>query len=229
MLTRIVYKCTATLVIWFFRFFLFALCRTEIKNLAVLPDTNFIIASNHLSHLDWILLYTYFHFKKKRAIHFLAKKELNDVFILRVLVDQFHAITIDRDKFSVSSLKQVLKASKIPGSIIGIFPEGTRSLTGTIQEGKPGVGRLFKLTKLPILPVAMDGTREVLPPGSKFLKIKKIKVNFGNLIHFDKERHNNLSDKQVVDMIMNTINKLQLENKCNNGYQPPLSVVQFPD
>ena len=68
-----------------------------------------------------------------------------------------------------------------------MYPEGKRSLDGKIQEGKLGVAKIFLKTGVPILPVGIKGTFEVMPPHGK-LKIKKIvRVNIGKPLYFEKE------------------------------------------
>src|SRR5580692_695952 len=51
------------------------------------------------------------------------------------------------------------------GQLFGIYPEGTRSPDGRLYRGRPGVGWLALRSGLPVIPVALSGTREVLPPG----------------------------------------------------------------
>jgi len=59
---------------------------------------------------------------------------------------------------------------------------------GKMQKPKSGVGKLHLLTSLPILPVAIKGTFELLPPGKVFPKLKRIiKINVGEPMVFEKE------------------------------------------
>jgi 1-acyl-sn-glycerol-3-phosphate acyltransferase len=54
------------------------------------------------------------------------------------------------------------------GKLLGIYPEGTRTPDGRLYRGKTGPVRLSLRTGVPIIPVAMIGVFEILPPGAKF-------------------------------------------------------------
>ncbi len=160
----------------------------EIKGKENIPEGNFILASNHESHLDQIA----------NGIVCVPKKfsyigQIDTYSGLeRVLRDfvYFIAGVIRLDRTSQKSKEKVLKKSvkflKEGGSLI-IYPEGTRTRTGKMGKGKWGVTRLLFKTGVPILPVALDGTFELWPPGGK-LKIKKtVKINIGKPLYFARE------------------------------------------
>jgi long-chain acyl-CoA synthetase len=60
-----------------------------------------------------------------------------------------------------------------------IFPEGTRSVSGQIQEFKSSLGYLALRSKKGILPVHLSGTFEAMPKGSSYIKRKPLGVRFG--------------------------------------------------
>jgi 1-acyl-sn-glycerol-3-phosphate acyltransferase len=75
------------------------------------------------------------------------------------------------------------------GYILNIYPEGTRSRDGKLHEFKPGVARLHLESGAPVLPVAVKGSYELMPPGQK-LKIKKtVSLIVGKPLDFEKERN----------------------------------------
>lgn len=74
------------------------------------------------------------------------------------------------------------------GLILIIYPEGERSRDGKLHEFKPGAARLHLESGAPILPVAIKGSYELMPPGGK-LKIKKtVVITVGKPLDFEKER-----------------------------------------
>ena len=74
------------------------------------------------------------------------------------------------------------------GRMIGIFPEGTRSLDGKLQKAFTGVGKIALSKKVPIIPVGLIGTFEILAKGKKLPKLKKATIKIGEPMHF-KEYH----------------------------------------
>jgi 1-acyl-sn-glycerol-3-phosphate acyltransferase len=60
-----------------------------------------------------------------------------------------------------------------------VFPEGTRSRDGSIGTFKPGIGLLAERTGRPVLPVRIDGTWQVLPPGRAVPRRGRVTVRFG--------------------------------------------------
>ncbi len=84
------------------------------------------------------------------------------------------------------AVEQAIKALKNKDTLI-LYPEGTRTRTGAIGKGKRGTAKFFLETGTPILPMAINGTFKLMPPGGK-LKIRKIvKINIGEPLYFEQE------------------------------------------
>ena len=97
------------------------------------------------------------------------------------------------------------------GKIIGIYPEGTRSLTGKLQRAKTGVARLALLSGVPVIPVGLIGTFEILPKGKYMPKLRKAAMNIGKPMHFDEYYNKNINKKilrEITTKIMKNIAKL---------------------
>jgi 1-acyl-sn-glycerol-3-phosphate acyltransferase len=128
---------------------------------------------NHQSMLDIIVLYRLFvHFK------WVAKKELFKVPISGWNMTLNRYISVDRgNKAShIKMLKQCEDNLKNGNSIM-IFPEGTRSVDGQIHNFKEGAFKIALVSKVPILPIVLDGTSDLLPKnGFIFRKKSTIKV-----------------------------------------------------
>jgi 1-acyl-sn-glycerol-3-phosphate acyltransferase len=65
------------------------------------------------------------------------------------------------------------------GHAFGIYPEGTRSRDGRLYRGRTGVGWLALAARAPVVPVALTGTDEVQPVGSRRLRIHPVHIRFG--------------------------------------------------
>ncbi|MEN9325543.1 MAG: hypothetical protein RL414_1297, partial [Actinomycetota bacterium] len=123
-----------------------------------------VLASNHISYLDFALIGTP-AVPKKRYIRFMAKKEIFDNKLAGPLMRGMKHISVDRDKGS-TSLVHAMRALRA-GEIIGIFPEATISLSWEVKELKSGAIRLAQGAGVPVIPVALWGSQRILTKGHK--------------------------------------------------------------
>ncbi len=153
-----------------------------------IPDGNFILVANHQSHLDELA--TAF-VCLPRKFRFIGRvDDINGT--AKMFLDLFYYLfgVIPLDRKNKESKKKVIKEaidSLKKNNILILYPEGTRTRTGKMGEGKVGTAKFFLATGTPILPVGIKGTAELLPPGGK-LKIKRnISINVGKPIFFKRE------------------------------------------
>ncbi len=135
----------------------------------------FVVVCNHQSYFDIFTLVCVL----RRAPHFLAKKELFQIPIFGQLLSLAQVIKIDRQDpdAAIESIKRGL--TKGISRPIAIFPEGTRSPDGHFQPfRKKGLNILIE-TGLPLFPMAIKGTRRVMPKGSYTVKSATIQVKVG--------------------------------------------------
>ena len=174
-----------------------------IKNLP--ENAGFIVAANHASYMDHLMISAIIipHYNQK--LYFLAKKEHFESPYQRIWHEHVGAIPIDRKKGGKRALKIAIGYLR-KGKIIGIYPEGTRTLTGKMQKGKTGVAVLALGAKVPVLPVGLIGTFQILPKGKFIPRFKRAVVNIGRPMYFDKyyEMENN---KKVLRIITTKIMK----------------------
>ena len=163
--------------------------KLDFQGIEHLPDRNHggaIIAINHISYLDFALAGTA-ALPMKRYVRFMAKKELFDNKIAGPLLRGMHHISVDRSNGSASFV-QALRALR-DGEIIGIFPEGTISVSFEIKELKSGVVRLAQGAGVPVIPTIIWGSQRLWTK-----KVKRnlrqrgvpISVAFGEPIYFEK-------------------------------------------
>jgi 1-acyl-sn-glycerol-3-phosphate acyltransferase len=122
------------------------------------PEGQFIIASNHLGRLDSSLLY--YVFNRDDIILPTAEKYKNHPLYGR-LGKAMGAIWLNRFDADIHAIKEILRRLKA-GGLLAIAPEGTRSKSETLQEGKPGVAYLASKVNIPIIPIAITGTEDRL-------------------------------------------------------------------
>lgn len=136
-----------------------------------------VIASNHQSMWDiWALAANI-----PVRYHFVAKKELKKIPIFGRAVIAGGNVFIDRGNWpsAVESLKEAGQRLKEERSTAVVFPEGTRSLTGDLQRFKKGPFIMAIEAGVPIVPVVVDGTFEILPKRGIRLRPQPVTVRFG--------------------------------------------------
>ncbi len=126
-----------------------------------------LIVSNHLSFLDPPMVACVM----EREIHFLARKTLFKKNGFGWLISSLNSIPVDQEKPDMNGLRIIIKRLK-EGHAVLLFPEGARSLDGTLQAGAPGAGLVAAKAGVPILPVRIFGSYEVLPRGQDGEKVK---------------------------------------------------------
>src|SRR6202034_3080095 len=97
------------------------------------------------------------------------------------------------------------------GKLFGIYPEGTRSPDGRLYRGRPGVGWLALRSGLPVIPVALSGTRKVLPPGRMIPRPGRIGVTIGKPVALAPELFDappGQARRQIADQVMSAIQQL---------------------
>lgn len=126
------------------------------------PDRTYVVVANHQSMADIIVLY-----KTRMQFKWVAKESLFGIPVLGWTMALNKHIRLSRGEFG--SIKKIYRdaASWLrAGMSVVFFPEGTRSET---DEMNPFLNGSFKLAikeKVPVLPVAINGTRNAIPKGS---------------------------------------------------------------
>jgi 1-acyl-sn-glycerol-3-phosphate acyltransferase len=123
-----------------------------------------VIASNHVSYLDFIFC-GLGALQSRRLVRFMAKQS---IFAHRVggpLMRGMHHIPVDRDA-GAASYKAALEALKA-GEVVGVFPEATISQSFTVKEIKTGASRMAAATGVPLVPLALWGGQRLWTKGRK--------------------------------------------------------------
>lgn len=139
-----------------------------------------IFIANHLSNFDGVVLNSIL---KNNSAAFMAGIKLGKNSFTSFFLKSINHIPITPGSPDKSAIKSALKHLKSGGSIV-IFPEGTRSRTGSLISVKKGFVLLVKLAAIPVVPIALEGTEIVLPindtdMGGEKLHKSKVKVKVG--------------------------------------------------
>lgn len=139
-------------------------------------DEAYIFVSNHLSFLDIPVLFKIIPVN----LHFVAKTEIKRMPFVGWYMWATGMIFIDRQnrERAIQSLKRAGKLIKSGKNVI-MFPEGTRSRDGSVQDFKKGPFVLAAEAGLRIIPVAISGADQVVPPGTMKLKSGTVHVHLG--------------------------------------------------
>ncbi|HEX5828763.1 MAG TPA: lysophospholipid acyltransferase family protein, partial [Candidatus Limnocylindrales bacterium] len=138
----------------------------QVEGLEHIPRTgSVILACNHISNADPVVLGAWItHALKRRRIHWLGKKELFDWPVVGMMAASGGVHPVDRDAADVEAFRL---ASRIleKGFVLLVFPEGTRSPTGELQEAKDGVALLAIRTGAQVVPIGVSNTDAVWRKG----------------------------------------------------------------
>jgi 1-acyl-sn-glycerol-3-phosphate acyltransferase len=122
----------------------------------------YVIAANHETYVDGMLIGSYLPREHFKVLSCIAASELADRhgILGRVILRVGRAIPIDRFGNPVRGL--IIAKKKVDeGNIMLVHPEGTRSLDGRLGEMKDGAAYIAIKSKVPLLPVFIDGAYEV--------------------------------------------------------------------
>jgi 1-acyl-sn-glycerol-3-phosphate acyltransferase len=146
-------------------------------------DRPAILAANHTSHADTsLLLYALPQATRERTVVAAAA----DYWFQRPWLGRFVALWLNTFPFSrtggpqavLSSSSELLKS----GWNLLVYPEGTRSIDGRLQDFKPGVGFLSTETGAPVIPLHVRGSHRVMPKGQRLPLPAPVRIRIGKPI-----------------------------------------------
>ncbi len=127
------------------------------------PKQSYVIVANHLSQFDIFVLYGYLGMD----FRWVMKHELRKVPVIGICCEKLGHIFINRSdsQAAIASLNAA-RARLSNGASVVFFPEGTRSRDGQLKPFKKGAFKMAQELQLPVLPVTLTGTFDILPPGT---------------------------------------------------------------
>jgi 1-acyl-sn-glycerol-3-phosphate acyltransferase len=179
----------------------------------------FIIASNHLSFIDSMII----PLMAPRRVGYLAKAEYFTGsglggWLTKTWFTALGALPVEREthRAAQASLDTALAVLKDGGGF-GLYPEGTRSRDGRLARGKTGVAWLALTAECPVVPVGVIGTDRIQPVGARWPRPHRATVIFGKPLTFPEyqgKAGNNRARREVTDRIMEAIHELSGQEKA---------------
>ncbi|HEY1569744.1 MAG TPA: lysophospholipid acyltransferase family protein [Pseudonocardiaceae bacterium] len=172
-----------------------------------------VLASNHLAVADSFFL----PLMVSRRVTFLAKREYFTGRGVKGLLKRWFFAGVGQvpiDRSSAAAAQAALDTGVrllTEGSLLGIYPEGTRSPDGRLYKGKTGLARMVLKSGVPVIPVVMVGTDKANPIGSKMWRPYPIRIKIGAPLDFS--RYEGLAgdrfvERSVTDEIMYALMEL---------------------
>jgi 1-acyl-sn-glycerol-3-phosphate acyltransferase len=172
---------TAIARFWGRTLLVFAGVKVEVEGIErIQPDRGYVFASNHLSYMDTPVMLA----SIPADFRFLAKAGLFKIPFLGSHLKRAGHISVPRDdpRAAIKTLSQAAATIEAKKIALLVFPEGGRSATGELQPFEEGAAYLAIKGQVPIVPMALIGTRAVLPMhGLKFTG-GRVKVRVGEPI-----------------------------------------------
>src|ERR671918_53689 len=159
--------------------------RPGARGLANMPQTGgFIFAANHPSFVDSLFM----PLACPRPVVFLGKADYFDSWRTRWFFRAANVIPVRRQGGPAGEAAILAGIAALKeGYAVGIYPEGTRSPDGRLYRGKTGVARMALEARVPVIPVSIRGTREVMPLDAKVPRMSgRVVVEFGKPLSFER-------------------------------------------
>ncbi|MBI3027769.1 1-acyl-sn-glycerol-3-phosphate acyltransferase [Candidatus Woesearchaeota archaeon] len=179
-------------------------------------DKPFIIAANHSSYYDALLIPCIILPRLNKKIHAMANSYYWKPFLTRFFLNLWEAVPVYVEKEKNSKEKNKAAFEKAinylkNNELIMIFPEGARSHEGKLKKAYTGVARLALAAKVPVLPFGIIDAYKVLQKGKMLPRFIRCEVRVGKLIYFDKFYNKKINKRMlegVTKKIMKEIAKL---------------------
>lgn len=176
------------------------LTHTEFRGLEYIPKSGpVLITTNHLSRMDIPILFVQ---KAREDITALVADKYQNNLFFRWFSQTSCGIWIDRNRADFSAFQAAYQVLK-NGGALGISPEGTRSQTGSLLEGKPGAVFIATKSDVPIVPVGITGSETAFDQ-LQHLKKPRMVAQFGPAYHLPPLDRNRRTEhiKELTDEIM---------------------------
>jgi 1-acyl-sn-glycerol-3-phosphate acyltransferase len=204
-----------------------AIFRPHVTGMENVPKKGkFIVASNHLSFFDSVIIQSLF----PRQVAFFAKAEYFTTkgfkgWFMKSFFTAVGSIPVERGApgaatAALDKLVEVLDSDEG----VGIYPEGTRSRDGRLYRGRTGVGWLTLSTGAPVIPVGLVDTDKLQPGGSNRIRRYRFGLNIGEPMHFEHPgpKHPLPLRRKVTDQIVERIAELSGQERAEGYNKAPV-------
>lgn len=161
------------------RFVARAIARVSVEGLENLPPQGpVILAPNHASNADPVVVGAWATPALGRRIHWFAKREVLEWPVIGWVGRLGGIHGIQRGAADVEGFRTAMKVLEA-GGVLLVFPEGTRSATGALQDAKDGLATLAIRSGAAIVPIGITGSHRVWPKGGRPRLGHRVRVRFG--------------------------------------------------
>lgn len=198
---------------------IFTFVRWNIRHAERVPaEGPVVLVANHLHLLDPPLVAA----SCRRRVHPMAKRELFETPLVGWFFWAYGAFPVRRFSADVGALRAARQHLR-NGSVVLMFPEGTRTTHGGLQAALPGAAMVALLASAPIVPVAITGTDQIRLPRSLFAWIRRtrphVEVTFGEPFMLDAGPADAARAERATDQMMRRVAALLPETQ-RGAYGP---------
>lgn len=190
-------------------------CRFEIVGEEHLrSNRSFVLVANHSSHLDAVCLLAGLPLRRlHRAFPAAAAdyffKNVPRTWIATVIVNALPFARQTQVRHSLAICRQLLANA---GNVLIIFPEGTRSKTGQLQQFKPGIGALVAGRDVAVLPCYLDGAARAWPKGKRLPRPRKVRLIIGAPRNFSATPPDKIASAAIANELHAAVRQLADEH-----------------
>jgi 1-acyl-sn-glycerol-3-phosphate acyltransferase len=174
-----------------------SLIKLDVSGLENIPaGTAVIFAPNHQSFLDIFLLLKIL----PASFRFVIMRSLFKVPVIGYHITQAGFVSLDRKdrKRSIETIHRVIDLLKKNESFV-IFPEGKLTLDGAIGEFGRGTSIIIQRSRVPVVPISIDGTFAAMPKGAWRIKPGKVRIRIGKPVRLEKY-YNEVSKSNSMEL-----------------------------
>jgi 1-acyl-sn-glycerol-3-phosphate acyltransferase len=173
-------------------------------------NRSLVIVANHCSHIDTLCLLAALPLRKlHRAFPAAASdyffQSIPRLWAAAVLVNALPFARQARVRQSLSLCRELLAH---PGTILIIFPEGTRSTTGEVGEFKSGIGALVAGRDVAVVPCFIDGSFQAWPKGKRFPRPRKVRLVIGTPRNYGDRGTDKMEISAIAAELRDAVNEL---------------------
>jgi 1-acyl-sn-glycerol-3-phosphate acyltransferase len=180
-------------------------------------NRSLVIVANHCSHLDTLCLLAALPLQK---LHRAFPAAASDYFFQRIPRLWIAAVVVNalpfaRQTRARQSLTICGELLENPGNILIIFPEGTRSTTGRINEFRCGIGALVAGRDVAVVPCFIDGSFRAWPKGRRLPRPTKVRLIVGAPRNYGSRRTDKSDVSAIAAELREAVNELSWRNGSN--------------
>lgn len=176
-----------------------AVCHLTVEGAENIPHTGgCIVTCNHTAGPDYVFL----GYGATRQINYMAKAE---IFRLHPWISKFFmafgVFPIRRGQGDLGAIEHAVQIVQ-SGRVLGMFPEGTRSWTGELKQGKTGVVRIAMMAGVPVVPAVVIGSLEAQRRLGQFWRRPHVTVRYGTPLRFTGDPANKEETQAAIEEVM---------------------------